>query len=339
MPPSIFCTPVESRRIDRPNTMEEERGNHHDDTGSNDLECKIQAAGQMYQSIKAMRRQNELQQKKRLLRRRMRSLEDQNSWRKSLSLRSISVDSAVTPETHSMSARSTEVGGETMITHNGLLLDQKGDDPDQQGNDKESQGEVENEAVNASLLSEDSILSSEAANSGNDQELELLQLCEEQQDLLDRLVRHHQSEKCAWYQSHDMLRQERDILLKQRDKKVHHANSTKESRSHWETSVAKGDGEDNSSQAKDAVQHPPQTLEEPTPQIAVLQAEIKTLENQLMAKEVTHRQKMDEQLSKNQIATNALIVAMQRLETLQELATHLQSIVMESQKSRISNAK
>lgn len=286
---------------------------------SKDLEWKIQAAGRMYQSIKAMRRQNEQQQKKRLLRRRMRSLEHQQSWRK----------------TSMNNLRNTSIDTSSIV----------GDGPDtptvvgEKSGGADSEPDHDIDALNSSLLSEDSTVTSEGADLSKfrQQEEELLQLCEEQQDLLDRLVLHQQNERDSWDRIRQEFQAERDSLLKDRERKQ------------WNTPIdpiVENDLNENTKE-KGEVNLPPPTdeVQEVTADSRVvtrtgeLEDEIESLKSLLATEEGLRRRQEEEHRVKNQVAYRALETAMHRFESLQELAIHLKSMVANSQKAKIAELK
>lgn len=319
MPPSIFFFPRADGHFEM-SDGEHENGNNGDVSG--DLERKIQAAGRIYQSIKAMRQQNEQQQKKRLLRRRMRSLEDQNSWRKSHittrqpSLQSVFVvGKGTTAETQSTDGTAMDETGQTTTPHKSRSSDTSS--VHSQELERQMSTERHDSGIDRSSLSEGN-----PSKYDQQDEEELLQLCEEQQDLLERLVLHHQEERQAW----DRFR---DKLLGVARKGTTTTNDEQrfvEGNRHDQPATFPSDDTARAKMAFELLHE----LEESKGQIQSLQKCLET-------KERLHRQQMHEQQTKTEIAHDALALAMQRLETLQELAVHLQSIVMEAQKDKVTN--
>jgi hypothetical protein len=343
MPPSLGTFPVkgEVTTIDRSNVNEWNQsggGDTDDSSHSSDLGWRIQVAGQMYQSIKVMRLQHEQNlPKKRLLRRRMRSLEGQNSWRK------LHLSTSDTSSPPTVGVDTTMASLQLLQQHKPFKVVAAITDMEQQTTPKKTNlrrhSAIDNNSILQHLREESTVSHSEVIHceyqQREQQDEELLQLCEEQQDLLERLLRHHQEEKRSWDRRHEKLGVERDDLLKERRQWRTHAMDVPDKEhdddgveNQYEGAVAIATGnmlvEEATNTANDT--------ESSSQEIMQLKNQIQSLQARLAAEERCHRQQLDEQSAMTRMAAGALATAMQRLRRLQGFALDLQCVTSATQK-------
>jgi hypothetical protein len=308
----------------------------------NDLEWKIQAAGQMYQSIKDMRHEHEQQhqhKKRLLLRRRMRSLEDQNSWRKlHLCMGDLSSPPILDSDMTMASSKQQQQQSSEVVTSIIKV---------EQPTMMMMTTSIHGKATTATPIDKNSVIQQQTVSDGStasdsenihfkyqqpeQQGEDLLQLCEEQQDLLERLLRHYQDQQKSWDRRHETLRVERDDLLKERRhcmtcalNEPDNKNKNDDDRAETNLDVDKEIRSEiimeraaNSTKNNDS-----ELLQE----INQLKDQIQSLQDRLVSEEELHRQQLDEKCAMTIIASSALASAMQRLRKLQELAFDLQSV-------------
>ncbi|KAL3904600.1 MAG: hypothetical protein SGILL_010003, partial [Bacillariaceae sp.] len=269
---------------------------HDNNNGSNadddNLEREIQAAGQIYQSIKNLRMQKE---KKRRLRQRMRSLEDDYTWMKqshTVSSSSSTGDSetkrleqtlttsnlgASLPKTNTLdttSSHSLTVGDAATVPLSSNNLK----------NDDSGKGEVN---MNESFQSDATTLDP----------AELLEICEEQQDILEQLTERHQNDFESWNDKQSKLQSELEKSQQERDEwKKMAAKSADELR------VAKAQAS-RLRETEEQVQVAVEDLVTKEQEMEQLQQQVETLNLQLANQEKSFEQRIQEEQAKTQVAS------------------------------------
>jgi hypothetical protein len=273
------------------------------------LEQEIQTAQQIYQSIKSMRLQKEQQQKKRRLRQRMRSLENEYTWMKNnntsqqiseKNTSSVSTDSKsdLSDTLHPGSNHSSTSGDETPTFA--------------PRNKKAEQTATLQEDMDESFQSDATV-----------DPAELLEICEEQQDILELLTIQHGQDLQSWTQKKSILqadlekvRQERHLWKKRAEESLNALESTKAQLMVLEENEEKLKSVQEDNAAKQC-------------EIDELRQQVKELTFLLANKEESFEQRMQKEQTKTKVASEALQTATQRFETLQNLVLGLDAAMKE----------